>query len=239
MFELSNKGYKLLVAHCSRAHAGMLPQLAMLVARRSFFNFSFDGLAGNKEPLAWTRPPEPRLFASKRTGGVGDAHAEHRPALRSLKLGAPTANIIATASSVNTVTLHSVSGGVYTHKVPLRPGDNVTVGDVGTLVKIDTLFTWNYDIFFAGARGQTRRSRRMARSDTTLRGPLQRSPLPGAPPQFWGKHGRIPAPPRRLGFSLLHRTSSATSGGMCARARAAAGGGGRRKLQRGKKVWRG
>jgi hypothetical protein len=150
VFELTNKGYKLLVAHCSRAHAGMLPQLAFLVARRSFFNFSFDGLVGNKEPLAWTRPPEPRLFASKRTGGVGDALAEHRPALRSLKLGAPTANIIATASSVNTVTLHSVSGGVYTHKAPLRPGDNVTVGDVGTLVKIETLFTWNDDIFFAG-----------------------------------------------------------------------------------------
>lgn len=56
MFELSNKGYKLLVAHCSRAHAGMLPQLAMLVARRSFLTFLSTASRATKSPSRGRAP---------------------------------------------------------------------------------------------------------------------------------------------------------------------------------------
>jgi hypothetical protein len=149
VFELKNKGYKLLVAHCSLAYAGMLPQLAMLVARRSFFIYSYPGLVGNTAPLPWSCCPEPRLSAPASTSSAAAALSQFRPALRALNLGRAR-DILASAQSVDSVSLHVVRGGAYTHKAPLRPGDNVSLGEVDKLVRIEALFTLDDDVFFVG-----------------------------------------------------------------------------------------
>lgn len=130
----------------------MLPQLATLLARCEFLEFSLPALVGKLEPLDWTRPPAPRCEASgiwgpltKATCGALDFRAVRA------QLGATKHALLEHAVCVKEVRLHRVASGVYVHKAPVSRGDLVTLEDEA-LVEITTLFTWKAVPFFVGLR---------------------------------------------------------------------------------------
>ena len=151
--ELANGGDKLLIAHCSRSAEKLYDQLAVLILRDRFFDYSLPFFLGEDAPLPFTVTPVPRCVPTKGLGLVPLASfIPYKDAIEAYFGVSPASLVEGGAQLCDSVSLYRVSerGGVWTHHTSLRHGDMSSMERVTSLVQISFFFYHQGEVFFSG-----------------------------------------------------------------------------------------